>query len=207
MTPDQLETEAQTLEDAIAPDPAWRATTMPATDYTKQHFGIDIVELEPGRAVLTMTVRDWMANGFGITHGGMVFTLADTAFAYACNEGADMVVAQAADITFLRATHVGDRLTATAVRRWIGGRNGIYDISVADAQGRAVAEFRGRSRAIPARPATATRSESDAPSETDAPSESDAPSETDAPSESDAPSETDAPSEADAPSETDKESR
>ncbi|KQY99342.1 hypothetical protein ASD19_04790 [Microbacterium sp. Root53] len=121
---------------------------MAPTDYTKQHFGIEIEALEPGRAVLSMTVLDWMANGFGITHGGMVFTLADTAFAYACNEGEAMVVAQAADITFLRATRAGDRLTATAERRWVGGRNGIYDITVTDDSGEPVAEFRGRSRAL-----------------------------------------------------------
>ncbi|WP_345750490.1 hydroxyphenylacetyl-CoA thioesterase PaaI [Microbacterium rhizophilus] len=147
-----MDQQVETFEDSIAPDARWRATTMAPTDFTKQHFGIEIRELEPGRAVLTMTVRDWMANGFGITHGGMVFTLADTAFAYACNEGEDMVVAQAADIAFLRATHVGDVLTATAVRRWLGGRNGIYDIAVTDEGGTAVAEFRGRSRAIPAPP-------------------------------------------------------
>ncbi|WP_228066447.1 hydroxyphenylacetyl-CoA thioesterase PaaI [Microbacterium paludicola] len=147
MTPDQ---QVQTYEDGIVPDPAWRATTMAPTDFTKQHFGIEILDLAPGRAVLAMTVLDWMANGFGITHGGMVFTLADTAFAYACNEGEDMVVAQAADITFLRATHAGDRLTATAERRWAGGRNGIYDIAVTDGAGEVVAEFRGRSRALPA---------------------------------------------------------
>lgn len=144
MTAEQVEA----FEASIVPDAAWRATTMAPTDYTKQHFGIEIERLEPGRAVLSMTVRDWMANGFGITHGGMVFTLADTAFAYACNEGEAMVVAQGADITFLRATRVGDRLTATAERRWLGGRSGIYDITVTDEAGQAVAEFRGRSRAL-----------------------------------------------------------
>lgn len=156
--------QVQTFEASIVPDPSWRATTMAATDYTKQHFGIEIEQLEPGRAVLTMTVRDWMANGFGITHGGMVFTLADTAFAYACNEGDAMVVAQGADIAFLRATRAGDRLTATAERRWRAGRGGIYDVTVTDEAGNPVAEFRGRSRvlaaAAPASPspsATATK--------------------------------------------------
>ena len=105
MSPDQRVLRS---ESAIAPDPSWRATTMVSTDDAKQHFGIEIVTLEPGGAVLVMTVRDWMTNGFGITHGGMVFTLADTAFAYACNEGEDPVVAQSADITFLAATHAGD---------------------------------------------------------------------------------------------------
>jgi acyl-CoA thioesterase len=86
-----------------------------------------------------------MANGFGITHGGMVFTLADTAFAYACNESDQPTVASGADITFTKASHAGDTLTATAVRRWLSGRNGIYDITVTDQNGELVAEFRGRS--------------------------------------------------------------
>ncbi len=92
-----------------------------------------------------MTVRPEMANGFGITHGGMVFTLADTAFAYACNEGESPTVAAGADITFARASHAGDVLTATAVRRWAAGRNGLYDITVTDQHDRVIAEFRGRS--------------------------------------------------------------
>ncbi|MCI9888635.1 hydroxyphenylacetyl-CoA thioesterase PaaI [Micrococcales bacterium 31B] len=121
---------------------------MAETDHVKQHLGIAIDHLERGRAVLSMTVTETMANGFGTTHGGMVFALADTAFAYACNESDAEVVAQGADITFARATRVGDRLTATAERRWVGGRNGIYDVTVTTADGEVVAEFRGRSRAL-----------------------------------------------------------
>jgi acyl-CoA thioesterase len=139
---------------AWTPDPTWAASLMAPTDNTKSFLGIRIVELERGRAVLTMTVRPEMANGFGITHGGMVFTLADTAFAYACNEGDSPTVAAGADITFARASHAGDELTATAVRRWAQGRNGLYDISVTDQHGNTVAEFRGRSfvtnRSMPA---------------------------------------------------------
>lgn len=130
---------------AYSADPTWAATHMAATDNTKRHLGITIATLERGRAVLTMTVREEMANGFGITHGGMVFALADTAFAYACNEGDSPTVAAGADITFARASHVGDVLMATAERRWVSGRNGIYDVTVTDQQGRVVAEFRGRS--------------------------------------------------------------
>lgn len=105
-----------------------------------------VVELdEPGHAVVTMTVREDMLNGFAITHGGLVFALADTAFAIACNEDERVTVAGGADITFLKSTGVGQKLTATAVRRVVSGRNGLYDITVTDETGEAVAEVRGRS--------------------------------------------------------------
>lgn len=105
-----------------------------------------VVELdEPGRAVVSMTVRDDMLNGFAITHGGLVFALADTAFAIACNEDERVTVAGGADITFLKSTTTGQVLTATAVRRVVSGRNGLYDITVTDETGDAVAEVRGRS--------------------------------------------------------------
>lgn len=105
-----------------------------------------IIELdEPGEAVVSMTVRDDMLNGFAITHGGLVFTLADTAFAIACNEDERVTVAGGADITFLKSTTAGQRLTAHAVRRVVSGRNGIYDVTVTDETGDVVAEVRGRS--------------------------------------------------------------
>ena len=104
------------------------------------------VELdEPGEAVVSMTVRDDMLNGFAITHGGLVFTLADTAFAIACNEDERVTVAGGADITFLKSTTSGQRLTARASRRVVSGRNGIYDVTVTDESGDVVAEVRGRS--------------------------------------------------------------
>ncbi|WP_306233793.1 hydroxyphenylacetyl-CoA thioesterase PaaI [Agrococcus beijingensis] len=126
-------------------DDTWLATVMAETDRAKETFGIEIAELERGRAVLTMDITEGMVNGFGITHGGLVFTLADTAFAYACNEDAHVTVASGADITFAKATHAGQTLTATAERRWKSGRNGIYDVSIVDETGETVAEFRGRS--------------------------------------------------------------
>ncbi|WP_374759069.1 hydroxyphenylacetyl-CoA thioesterase PaaI [Microbacterium phyllosphaerae] len=105
-----------------------------------------VVELdEPGEAVVSMTVRDDMLNGFAITHGGLVFTLADTAFAIACNEDERVTVAGGADITFLKSTTAGQRLTARAVRRVVSGRNGLYDVTVTDETGGVVAEVRGRS--------------------------------------------------------------
>ena len=100
---------------------------------------------DPGHAVVSMRVREDMTNGFAITHGGLVFTLADTAFAIACNEDHRVTVAAGADITFLKSTVAGQTLTATAVRRARSGRTGLYDVTVVDEQGDAVAEFRGRS--------------------------------------------------------------
>ncbi|OAN39797.1 hydroxyphenylacetyl-CoA thioesterase PaaI [Microbacterium sp. H83] len=105
-----------------------------------------VVELDvPGEAVVSMTVREDMLNGFAITHGGLVFALADTAFAIACNEDERVTVAGGADITFLKSTTTGQRLTAHAVRRVVSGRNGLYDVAVTDDSGDVVAEIRGRS--------------------------------------------------------------
>jgi len=105
-----------------------------------------VVELdEPGHAIVSMPVREDMLNGFAITHGGLVFALADTAFAIACNEDERVTGAAGADITFLKSTRAGQTLTATAVRRVVSGRTGLYDVTVTDEIGDAVAEFRGRS--------------------------------------------------------------
>lgn len=110
-------------------------------------LGLVVERDDPGHAVVTMRVREDMTNGFAITHGGFVFALADTAFAIACNEDDRVTVAAGADISFLKATVAGQTLTATAVRRTRTGRNGLYDVSVVDEHGDAVAEFRGRSLA------------------------------------------------------------
>lgn len=105
-----------------------------------------VVDLdEPGRSVVSMLVRDDMLNGFAITHGGLVFALADTAFALACNEDDRVTVAAGADIAFLKSTHAGQTLTAAATRRVRSGRTGLYDVTVTDETGDVVAEFRGRS--------------------------------------------------------------
>lgn len=108
-------------------------------------LGMVVEHDEPGRAVVSMRVREDMLNGFAITHGGLVFALADTAFAIACNEDEKVTVAAGADITFLKSTHAGQTLIATAARRVISGRTGLYDVTVTDETGDAVAEFRGRS--------------------------------------------------------------
>ena len=114
-------------------------------DRASAALGMSVDRDDPGAAVVSMVVRDDMLNGFAITHGGLVFALADTAFALACNEDERVTVAAGADITFLKSTHAGQTLTATAVRRVISGRTGLYDVTVTDDAGDVVAEFRGRS--------------------------------------------------------------
>lgn len=105
-----------------------------------------VVEVdEPGHAVVSMLVRDDMLNGFAIAHGGLVFALADTAFAIACNEDERVTVAAGADIVFLKSTTAGQTLRADAVRRTVSGRTGLYDVTVRDETDDVVAEFRGRS--------------------------------------------------------------
>ncbi|MEO5920401.1 MAG: hydroxyphenylacetyl-CoA thioesterase PaaI [Pseudolysinimonas sp.] len=105
-----------------------------------------VVELdEPGRSIVSMLLRDEMMNGHDITHGGFVFSLADTAFAIACNEDQRVTVAAGADISFLKPTRAGQTLTASAERRSRVGRTGVYDVRVVDETGDVVAEFRGRS--------------------------------------------------------------
>ena len=107
-------------------------------DLASAALGMVVERDEPGIAVVSMRVRDDMTNGFHITHGGFVFTLADTAFAIACNEDDTITVAAGADITFLKSTVVGQTLTATARRRARSGRTGLYDVTVVDDQGDAV---------------------------------------------------------------------
>lgn len=118
---------------------------MMARDRASAALGMVVEHDEPGHAVVSMSVRDDMTNGFHITHGGFVFALADTTFAIACNEDEHVTVAQGADITFLRSTTAGQILTATAVRRARRGRSGLYDVTVVDETGEVVAEMRGRS--------------------------------------------------------------
>lgn len=105
-------------------------------------------EVGPGRAVISMPVRADMANGHGICHGGFIFTLADSAFAFACNSYNHRVVAQHNSITYLAPGHLGEQLTATAVEVSRAGRSGIYDVTVTGADGRQLALFRGHSRQI-----------------------------------------------------------
>ena len=123
------------------------ARRMMAGDAASSALGIEVVSAEPGRAVVRMTVRPDMLNGFHVAHGGLVFALADTAFALACNETDAVTLAAGADIAFLSPAREGDVLTATAERRALSGRSGLYDIRVETGGiGRVTAEMRGRSR-------------------------------------------------------------
>lgn len=124
-----------------------RVARMLERDRASAALGMAVEHAEPGDAVVSMPIRDDMLNGFDITHGGIVFALADTAFAIACNEDDRVTVAAGADITFLKSTRAGQTLTAHAVRRVRSGRTGVYDVTIVDELGDAVAEFRGRSLA------------------------------------------------------------
>lgn len=119
-------------------------------DRASQALGMTIVEIAPGRAVLAMTIRDDMVNGHGSAHGGMIFALADSAFAFACNSRGAYAVAANCTIAYLAPGRVGDRLTATATETAVSGRTGIYDVTVA-AHDRVIATFRGQSRSVPGR--------------------------------------------------------
>ncbi len=124
------------------------AETMWAQDAASRALGMRLVEVGPGRAVVSMVVRDDMINGWGSAHGGLVSSLADSAFALACNSHGTVTVASGFEVTFLEASRVGDELTATAVERALRGRSGLYDVTVSRDDGRVIAEFRGRSRSL-----------------------------------------------------------
>jgi acyl-CoA thioesterase len=113
-------------------------------DQASQSLGIEIIDVAPGRVRIAMTVRADMVNGYGMCHGGIVFALADSAFAFACNSHGDPMVAAGASIEFLAPTPRGERVIATAVEVSRSARHGIYDVAVADASGTVLAQFRGR---------------------------------------------------------------
>ena len=120
------------------------ADQMYADDLASQSLGIVISDVAPGRATATMRVTAAMVNGHGIAHGGYIFLLADTAFAFACNTyGA--TVARAAEIVFVQPARDGEELVAEAHERVSFGRSGVYDVTVRRAGGDVVAEFRGHS--------------------------------------------------------------
>jgi acyl-CoA thioesterase len=114
-------------------------------DRASQALGMRLTGVGAGRAVVAMTVRADMLNGHAICHGGIVFALADSAFAFACNSHNENTLAAAASIDFLEAAREGDVLSAEARELWRRGRNGIYEITVSNQRGERVALFRGRS--------------------------------------------------------------
>jgi acyl-CoA thioesterase len=137
--------DAQQTAEAVR-DAMW------ANDRASKALGMVVAEIGPGRAVLTMTVREDMLNGLDICHGGLVTTLADSAFAFACNAYNEQTVASGFDVNLLAPARLGDVLTARAVELSRSGRTGVYDIAVSNQRGEAVAAFRGRSYTMKGRP-------------------------------------------------------
>jgi acyl-CoA thioesterase len=121
------------------------AAAMFSRDTASQSLGMEVKEVRPGYARLTLLVRPDMLNGHAICHGGIVFSLADSAFAFACNSRNQSTVASGCSIDFLAPARTGDELTAEASERALLGRIGIYDVTVTDQEGRTIALFRGRS--------------------------------------------------------------
>jgi acyl-CoA thioesterase len=130
-------------------DPAARqyADVMLANDHASRALGITVEVTAPGSALARVEVREDMLNGFGVCHGGHLFALADTAFAFACNGYGEVTVAAGASIDFLKPAVLGDLLTATALERSRGGRTGVYDVRICREDGVEIALFRGRSHA------------------------------------------------------------
>jgi acyl-CoA thioesterase len=121
---------------------------MLADDAASSMLGIQIVDIAAGRAVATMAVRADMLNGFAICHGGLIATLADSAFAFACNSRNALTVASGFGIDLLKSAKLGDVLTATAEETSLAGRTGLYDITVKNQDGDLIAMFRGRSHRL-----------------------------------------------------------
>jgi len=124
------------------------ADAMWETDLASQHLGIKVESVDAGAARLTMTIAAHMVNGHGTAHGGYIFALADSAFAFACNTYDQRTVGQMASVTYLAPARAGDVLTATATERARQGRSGLYDVTVTNQDGIHIAEFRGHSRTV-----------------------------------------------------------
>jgi acyl-CoA thioesterase len=137
------------IKAALSPDDLARACAeaMWKEDDASKGLGMELVEVKPGRATLSMTVQPHMVNGQRIAHGGFIFTLADSAFAFACNTHNERAVAAQGSITFIRPGKLGDRLVATAREISRSGRSGIYDVRVT-VNDTVIAEFRGHSRVV-----------------------------------------------------------
>ena len=123
-----------------------------ANDRASKMLGMQVLTVGPGMATLSMTVRDDMLNSHNLCHGGLISTLADSAFAFACNAYNEVTVASGFDVNLLAAARLGDVLTAQASEVSRAGRTGVYDITVRNQRGEAVAAFRGRSYAMKGKP-------------------------------------------------------
>ena len=127
--------------------PAQAAELLWQDDSATKGLGIELVDVGPGRARLSMTVRDDMVNGHGTAHGGFISAFADSAFAVACNTYGEVTVAAGFSIDFLEPAHTGDQLVADAVEVARRGRSGVYDVTVLRGE-TVIATFRGRSRSL-----------------------------------------------------------
>ena len=138
MTPQQM---AESSRDAM-----WR------NDRAAKALGMQVQSVGPGSATLCMTVREDMLNGHDICHGGLITTLADGAFAFACNSYNEVTVASGFDVNLIAAGRLGDVLSATASELSKAGRTGVYDVTVVNQRGDSVAAFRGRSYTLKGKP-------------------------------------------------------
>ena len=129
-------------------DEAFDPRSMYDRDDASHALGVELLDVGDGAAVTRMVVRPDMLNGHDVCHGGLIFTLADTAFAFACNSHGPITFAAGASIEFLAPGRSGATLTATATERYHRGKNGHYDVEVVDDDGVVVALFRGRSRSV-----------------------------------------------------------
>ena len=134
--------------DAIALAQAVGQTMFAVDTASKDTMGMQLLACEPGRAVLRMEVKALHLNGHQICHGGFIFTLADTTFAFACNSHNKVTVAAGCSIEFLKPVHLGDILTCEGLEQTLTGRHGIYDMRVSNQHGEVVAMFRGKSAQI-----------------------------------------------------------
>lgn len=128
---------------------------MLANDNVTLGFGMQIHEVTPGGAVLSMTVREDMLNGHKTCHGGLISTLADSTFAFACNSYNELTVASGFSVDFMAPARAGDVLTARAIEVSKAGRTGVYDVEVSNQNGERIAVFRGRSYTLKGKPAVA----------------------------------------------------
>jgi acyl-CoA thioesterase len=117
-------------------------------DGASQALGMTVTAVAPGEARVTMPIKPYMLNGHGTCHGGYIFTLADSAFAFASNTYDQRAVGQHCSITYLTPAKGGDHLTAHAREHWRSGRSGMYDVTIINQDGVPVAEFRGHSRTV-----------------------------------------------------------
>ena len=134
----EVPNEAQRIAQAVSAD-------MLAKDRTSKQLGMHLLAVAPGQALLQMLVREDMLNGFDICHGGLIATLADSAFAVACNSYNELTVASGFGIDIVASAYKGDVLTAQAIEVSLTGRTGVYDVTVTNQEQKLVATFRGRS--------------------------------------------------------------